>query len=293
MKLGFVPALGTPLDDNGRLMAESYTKQIERMLDAGAVALLSMGSMGQQAFILNDVCVDVAETAVKAAAGRVPVFVGAMDNSILRARARVKSMEHIGLTAFVLTTPYYEIDNDGQVMKYFRSVAESTGHGLVLYDLPGVTKYKITYSMVCQLKKDVPNLMGIKSADLNMLRKLRLNPETQDLKIFYSGLDNFDVAYPWGIGCVLDGMPTCTPVNSRRMVEAMDAGDRAGAANALNNIIELRDKFLEWDLWPAYSAAMNMLGFEGLHAPDWITPISEATMAELRAEMVKIGELEA
>lgn len=293
MKYGFVPALGTPLDENGRLMAESYKKQIERMLDAGAVGLLSMGSMGQQAFILNDVCVDVAQTAVDAAAGRVPVYVGAMDNSILRAKARVKSMEHIGLTAFVLTTPYYEVDNDGQVMKYFRSVAESTKHGLVLYDLPGVTKYKITYSMVCQLKKDVPNLMGIKSADLSMLRKLRLNPETQDLRTFYSGLDSFDVAYPWGVGCVLDGMLTCTPVNSRKMVEAMNAGDRAGAAVALNNIIELRDKFLDWDLWPAYSAAMNLLGFEGVHAPDWITPISEETVAELRAEMVKIGELKA
>ena len=63
------------------------------------------------------------------------------------------------------------------------------------------------------------------------------------------------------------------------------------AAQALDNIIELRDLFCNWDLWPAYSAAMNLLGFEGIHAPDWITPISEETAEMLRAEMVKIGEL--
>ena len=43
---GFVPALGTPLDKDGNLMAESYKKQIEDQINAGASAILSMGSMG-------------------------------------------------------------------------------------------------------------------------------------------------------------------------------------------------------------------------------------------------------
>ena len=77
MKYGFVPALGTPLDENGRLCKESYAAQINRMLDAGAVGLLCMGSMGQQAFISNDICVEVAETAVKTAARY-----GAMETSV-------------------------------------------------------------------------------------------------------------------------------------------------------------------------------------------------------------------
>lgn len=291
MEYGFVPALGTPLDKNGQLCRESYAKQIDRMIDAGAVGILCMGSMGQQAFISNDVCVEVAETAVKAAAGRVPVFVGAMDNSIKRAKARVASMEHLDLTAFVLTTPYYEVDTAEQVMKYFREVAKSTKHGIVLYDLAVVTNFKITYDMVCQLKKDIPNLIGIKSGDLVMLRKIRLNPELADLKTFYSNLDTMDVAFPWGIGCVLDGMFTCTPVNSQKLIESMRAGDKAAAAQALDNILTFRDKMLGWDLWPAYSAAMNLLGWEGLHAPDWVTESSPEIIALVKAEMERIGEL--
>ena len=291
MKYGFVPALGTPLDQNGQLCKESYAQQIERMISAGAVGLLSMGSMGQQAFISNDVCVEVAETAVKTAAGRVPVFVGAMDNSIKRAKARIASMEHLDVTAFVLTTPYYEVDTAEQVMHYIREVAKSTKHGIMLYDLPGVTNFKITYDMVCQLKKDVPNLLGIKSGDLVLHRKIRLNPEMADLQTYFSNLDVFDIAFPWGIGSVLDGMLTCTPVNSQKLIDSMNSGDRDGAAQALNNIITLRDKLLEWDLWPAYSAAMNLLGWEGLHAPDWTTPASNEIVALVKAEMERIGEL--
>lgn len=291
MKYGFVPALGTPLDENGRLCKASYTAQINRMIDAGAVGILCMGSMGQQAFISNDVCVEVAETAIKAAAGRVPVYVGAMDNSIKRAKARIASMEHLDVTAFVLTTPYYEVDTAQQVMKYFREVAKSTRHNIMLYDLAVVTNFKITYEMVVELKKDIPNLIGIKSGDLTMQRKIRLTPELADLKTFFSNLDVFDIAFPWGIGNVLDGMFTCTPVNSRKLIEAMHAGDKAGAAEALNNIIAFRDKLLGWDLWPAYSAAMNLLGWEGLHAPDWVTPSSPEVIALVKAEMERIGEL--
>lgn len=293
MKTGFVPALGTPIDENGNLVAASYKKQIETMIAQGAVGILSMGSMGQQAFLRNEVCAQTAKAAVEAAKGRVPVYVGCMDNSISRAKARIDSMEALDLTAFVFTTPYYEVDSDEQCITYFKAVAATTKHGVILYDLPSVTNHKITYEMVCKLHEQVPNLIGIKSADLFMLRKLRLNPAFQDFKTFYSGLDAFDVVYPWGIGCILDGMLSCTPVNTGKLIRALDAGNKETAAKHLDNIIALRDLFCDCDLWPAFSAAMNLLGFEGLHTPDWVTPVSEETKERIRAELIHIGELDA
>ena len=88
MKTGFVPALGTPIDENGNLVVDSYKKQIETMIAQGAAAILSMGSMGQQAFLRNEVCAETAKVAVEAVKGRVPVYVGCMDNSISRAASR-------------------------------------------------------------------------------------------------------------------------------------------------------------------------------------------------------------
>ena len=107
MKPGFVPALGTPLDKNGQLLVDSYKKQICDQIDAGAVGLLCMGSMGIQAYLKNDVYPVVAKTAVEAAAGRVPVFVGAMDCSIARAKDRMAAMEALPIDGFVFTAPYY------------------------------------------------------------------------------------------------------------------------------------------------------------------------------------------
>jgi len=292
MNSGFVPALGTPLDEKGNLLVKSYQAQIKRQLEAGASAMLVMGSMGQQASIKPSECIKVAKAAIEAVAGRVPIFVGAMDNSIAKVKERVAEMENLDIEGFVFTTPYYFASSPDQVINFVKAIAKSTKHSILLYDLPGVTQTKITYDMVIKMMQEIPNLIGIKSADLQMLRKLKLNKAiSDDFIIMYSGLDTFDVAYKWGIDINLDGMIDCTPANFHKMYKALAIGDYKTAAVCLDNAVTLRDFFLKKDLWPAFSAAMNLLGFEGNFAPDYVTPASAATIEEIRVELQRIGEL--
>ena len=251
-----------------------------------------MGSMGMQACITGKVCPEVARVAVEAAKGRVPVFVGAMDNSIIRAKERMAEMEILDIGGFVFTAPYYSACAPQMMFNFFREVAGATKHKIILYDLPVVTQSKITYDMVLELLKELPNFAGIKSADQQMFRKLTLNPDVpDDFIMVYSGLDTFDIAYKWGIDKCLDGMCSCTPVNTGKMFKAMANGDYDTAAVCLNNIVALRDAFIGWDLWPAYSTAMNLLGYEGAHCPDYCSPINEKYIPEIRDMLIKINEL--
>ncbi len=292
MKSGFVPALGTPLNKNGNICVESYKKQIDDQINAGAVGILCMGSMGMQACIRQEESYNVAKAAVDAAAGRVPVFVGAMDTSIARAKERMAAMEDLDVAGFVFTAPYYSPCSRDQIMNYFKEVAASTKHQILLYDLPVVAQAKITYDMVLELLRDVDNFAGIKSADMQMFRKISLNPDVpSDFIMVYSGLDTFDIAYKWGIDKCLDGMCSCTPINTGKMFKAMADGNYQAAAEYLNNIVALRDAFVGWDLWPAYSTAMNLLGYEGTHCPDYCSPIKAEYIPEIREMLQKIGEL--
>lgn len=291
MKPGFVPALGTPLDENGDLLTESYKKQINDMIDRGAVGLLAMGSMGIQAFLKAEVCPKVAQAAVEAAAGRVPVFVGAMDCSIARAKERMAAMEHLAIDAFVFTAPYYHSCKGDQLINYFTNVASATKHGVLLYDLPGVTQTKITYDMVKTLLRQVPNLKGIKTADVQMLRRLKLDPEVPaDFIMVCSALDIFDVVYKWGITNCLDGMLPVTPANTQGLFRAMADDDYAKAAEHLSNIVSLRDFMAGHDLWPSFSKGMNLLGYGGRFTPDYCLPFKEEYLPLLREEMRRIGE---
>jgi len=292
MKTGYVPALGTPLDRDGNFLPESYRRQIEDQLKAGAAGILVMGSMGMEAAIGNGEYGKVVRTAVEAVAGRVPVFVGAMDNAISRARDRMAEVEDLDITAFVFTAPFYFMPTAEQTLGFFKGVAAQTKHGIMLYDLPSVTQFKISYDMVLQLLREIPNLVGIKSADLQLMRKLRLNPEVpEDFILVYSGLDTIDIAYRWGIERCLDGMFSCTPVNTRKLLTALEAGDADAAAKYLDNIVGLRDLFFKQDLWPSFTAAMNLLGYAGCHHPDYIPQPSEQTYAVIRRALEQIGEL--
>lgn len=291
MKPGFVPALGTPLDSNGNLIVDSYRKQIEDQIAAGAVGLLCMGSMGQQAFLRTEVYAQVAAVAVEAAKGRVPVFVGAMDTSIGRAAARMAAIEDLDIAGFVFTAPYYAPVPAPHMLNFFKGVAAKTKRSILLYDLPGVTQSKITYDMMLEMIRDIPNLAGIKSADTQMFRKLKLNPSvSDDFIMVYSGLDTFDIAYKWGIDNCLDGMLTCTPANTGKMFAAMAAGDYDTAAECLNNIVALRDLFISCDLWPAYSYTMGLLGYPGKYGPDYTPELNPAHQDKLIAMMRQIGE---
>lgn len=292
MKKGFVPALGTPLDSAGNLIVDSYRKQINDQINAGAVGLLAMGSMGIQAFIRNDVYPLVAKAAVDATAGHVPVFIGAMDTSIARARERMERLEDLDIAGFVLTAPYYSPATSKQMIRFFEEAAKSTKHRILLYDLPGVTQSKITYDMVLELLRTVPNFGGIKSADTAMFRKLKLcSAVPSDFVMVYSGLDTFDIAYRWGIDTCLDGMLSCTPATTKRLFESMAKGDYCEAAEKLNRILELRDLFLSCDLWPSYTVAMNLLGYSGSYGPDYVSVISDSAAVRIREKMLEMGEL--
>lgn len=291
---GFVPALGTPLDEKGNLIKESLTKQINDQINAGASAVLCMGSMGIEAFIRNDVYPEVAKCAVEAAAGRVPVFVGAMDTSIARVKDKLAAIEDLDIAGLVFTAPFYEAAEKSEMMNFFKKVAALTKHKVLLYDLPPVTQAKITYDMVLDLINTVPNLIGIKSADTQMFRKLTLNPDVpKDFVMVYSGLDIFDVAYKWGIDKCLDGMLSCTPHNTGKMFRAMKENDYKTAGECLNKIVAFRDFFIGNDLWPSFTAAMNLLGCAGNFAPDYCGVPDEKIISAVRAEMIKIGEIEA
>jgi 4-hydroxy-tetrahydrodipicolinate synthase len=294
MKAGFVPALGTPLDRDGILLKDSLARQVEMMLDAGAVGMLAMGSMGQQPYIRNDQCPEVAKTVVEVVAGRVPVFVGAMDNSIARVKQRLEAMEDLDVAGFVFTPPYYEAMTDELNLSFYRQVAKCTKHDIYIYDLPGTVKSKISVEMVLSLLKEVPNLGGIKSADLQLHRRLLNDPDVPESFVqLFSGIDVCDIAYKYGIHTTLDGMYSCTPVNTQKMCQALAAGQQEQAARYLMNILEIRNYMFEvdYDLWPAYSHAMNALGCPGIYYPDYCWDICDESKAKVVEFMKQRGEI--
>ena len=286
IKRGFVPALSTPLDTQGKLDESSYRKQIEAMLDAGAVAMLSMGSMGVEASLSNETFLKTAIVAADAVNGRVPLFIGAMDNSIYRLKERFEMLKDLVFDGVVLTTPFYSTTSEDNLVKFFTDAADIAPKPIYLYDLPVVTKQKITFSMVKKLSKH-PNINGIKTGDIVLARQIKLH--LPEFSVFFSNIDIFDVACAFGLPVVLDGMFTVTPKNSKLFGDCYAKGDVENAGKYLDNIVDFRNFLLPGGLWPSYTAAMNILGFDGCYGHGYDT--CAADVDSVKAFLTEIGEL--
>lgn len=287
---GFITALGTPLDETGAVVASSLSRHVEDQVEHGAAGLLVMGSMGMQAMIRQSEYAKVARVAAEAAGGKCPVYVGVMDNSIARVRDRIAVLSGLPIDGVVATTPFYHVLNQQEVYAFFVQLAAGSPFPVYMYDLPGVTKTKITTETAARLMS-VPNMAGIKTGDLAMARVLhRMSGDVAPgFAVLFSGLDVFDVAYGYGLSRQLDGMFACTVSLTQTLYERLEAGDAVAAGRCLDHMLELRNLFLEVGLSGAFTLAMNVLGFPGYFGADYSAPLTEAGAVRVKETIRRIG----
>lgn len=293
MRKGFYTALGTPIDEEGCLCSDSMTIQIEQQIEAGVSGLLVMGSMGNEAYIRNSEYSKVAACSVKATKGRVPVLVGVTDVSIGRVKDRIEALSEIkGIDGIVSTVPYYSTVNQDEIYNFYTGITKVSKIPVYLYDLAVVTKAAILPETVRKLWKN-PQIKGIKSGNLVTQRVLmRSEGRPQDFVQMFSNIDEFDIAYRYGIERNLDGMFACTPNTARKMYRALEAGDMENSGKALDGILALRNLFASTScLLSAFSYAMNLLGCRGNFAVDYQKTIAEKDRECVEKAMKGLGEI--
>ena len=291
LKNGFYTALGTPVSDSGVVLEDALEKHINQQIEAGAAGLLLMGSMGIQAAIKHSEYKKAVEAGVKAVGGRVPLFVGAMDNSISRVKERLNLIgSGLPIDGIVLTVPFYYVVNDDQATNFFTEIADFCPYPVYLYDLPSVTQYKVSLKVIDGVINH-PNIKGMKSANWELIKAIGRKYPEAEFECLYSGLDSFDYACELGIKKNLDGMFSCTPKNGKAMYECVNKGDYEGARRHLDNILLLRDTMIAHGLMRCFTICMNLIGVEGNFHQDYTTPVGDAAREAMLDTMKKIGEL--
>ena len=291
LKNGFYTALGTPLTEDGKLVEASLAKHIEQQIEAGVSGLLLMGSMGIEPSVPNSEYGKAVDCAIMANNSRVPLFVGAMDNSVARIRERLDMIgKNKKIDGIVVTVPFYSVPDEAKAICWFTKIADLSEYPIYIYDLPGVTQFRISMNIINALI-DHPNVRGMKSANWELIKAIGRKYPDADFECLYSGLDSFDYANALGINKNLDGMFCCTPKNARAMYDCLNCGDCTGARRHLDNILKLRDTMLEYGLMRCFTYCMNALGIEGNFHEDYTVQAAEGAEEIMTATLKEIGEI--
>lgn len=170
---GSIVALVTPMHEDGSLDHEALAENVDRQIEAGTAAIVSVGTTGESATLTVSEHTEVIRRTIDVAAGRVPVIAGTGANSTAEAIHLTDAARAAGADAALLVTPYYNKPPQEGLYRHFRAVAEAVDIPQILYNVPGRTACDMLPSTVARLA-EVPNIIGIKEAlgDLDRVREL-------------------------------------------------------------------------------------------------------------------------
>ncbi len=259
---GIIPAVVTPMFEDGSINEQELRNQINRQIRAGASGIFCLGTNGE-AYILNkDEKLRVLEIFVEEAGGRVPIYggtgcVGTKDTIELS-----KEAEKIGVDALSIISPYFAAISQEEIFEHYSAVAQSTDLPIILYNIPARTGNQIEYKTVEKLVKKHTNIVGIKDSSGSFDNILRYI-ETTDASTF-SVLSGNDSLILWtlmaggkgGVTAVANVLPEIMVSIYQRWKN----GDIEKARAAQDCIRPIRDCFQYGNPNSIIKAATNLIG---------------------------------
>ncbi|MFN5096600.1 4-hydroxy-tetrahydrodipicolinate synthase [Limnohabitans sp.] len=191
---GSIPALITPMLDDGNVDYATLRKLIDWHVAEGTDALVIVGTSGESPTVTVEEHREILRVSVEQAARRIPIIAGCGANSTMEAIALAKFAESIGADAQLQVVPYYNKPTQEGLFQHFKAIALATPKlPVILYNVPGRTVADLQHDTVLRLAQ-VPGIVGIKEATGNIERAQWLIRDVPPEFAVYSGDDPSAVA---------------------------------------------------------------------------------------------------
>jgi 4-hydroxy-tetrahydrodipicolinate synthase len=162
-------ALVTPFRQDGSIDDAALRNLVEWQIESGIDFLVPCGTTGETPTLNHDEWLQVIDTTIEVAAGRVPIVAGATSNSTRDAVEKAKEVAARPGVDFILTaSPYYNKPTQEGQYQHFKAIAEGVGEKpIILYNVPGRTGANLEPATLGRLA-EIPNIIAVKEACGNM-----------------------------------------------------------------------------------------------------------------------------
>ncbi len=289
MITGSIPAIVTPMHDDGSLDLPSLRKLLDWHIAEGTDAVVVVGTTGESPTVNVEEHCQLIQTTVQHIAGRIPVIAGTGANSTREAIELAEFARKAGADAHLSVVPYYNKPTQEGLYRHFKAIAEAVDLPLILYNVPGRTVADMSNETTLRLAV-VPRIVGIKDATGNIERGTDLINRVPEGFAVYSGDDASALALT-----LLGGQGTISvtanvaPALMHQMIAAAFAGNVATARSINARLLALhKDLFVEANPIPVKWAVqqLGMIG-GGVRLP--LTPLSPNYHERVRAAMRAAG----
>ena len=170
---GIVPPLVTPLVGRDKLDRSGLERLLERIINGRVHGLFILGTTGEAPSLSYRLRREVIELVCKQVDGRLPVFVGISDTSIVESVKLAELAGNQGAEALVLAPPYYFPAGQDELVSYVEDIVPQLPLPLMLYNFPSVTNSWFEIESLKRLAA-LEKIVGVKdsSGDLEYYKEL-------------------------------------------------------------------------------------------------------------------------
>ena len=163
---GVFMAAPTPMKNDESLDLARLAELIRYYRDHGLVnghCVCTLLGAGGEAMHLDEAeRRQVAETAVEAAEGQIPIFVGVGHTRTRTAIALARHADRVGVDGLQLELPYYFDATPDDAFEFIRAVAEAVACGIALYNTPWTSGLDMDADLLGRVCDACPNVVGLK-----------------------------------------------------------------------------------------------------------------------------------
>ncbi len=188
MITGSIPAIVTPMHEDGSLDLPGLRRLIDWHVAEGTDGVVVVGTTGESPTVNVDEHCELIRTVVAQAAGRIPVIAGTGANSTAEAIALAAFAKQAGVAAHLSVVPYYNKPTQEGLYRHFAAIAAAVELPMIVYNVPGRTVADLANDTTLRLAQ-LPGIVGIKDATGNLERGADLLKRAPPGFAVYSGDD--------------------------------------------------------------------------------------------------------
>jgi 4-hydroxy-tetrahydrodipicolinate synthase len=186
---GSIAPVITPFTSNLQVDTKALKGLIDYHIKNGSHGISVTGTTGEPTSLTIAERKLVMETAIKTAAGRIPVIPGTGSTNHDEALELTKCAQEMGADAALVIVPYYNRPNQRGLYDHFKAIADSVDIPIIIYNIPGRTAINLEVKTLARLAEDCPNVIGVKESNKDFEHVNRVLLSCGRDFLLYSGIE--------------------------------------------------------------------------------------------------------
>ncbi len=180
---------------NDQVDYDSYRNLLNLYINKGINGVIPLATTGEVPTVDNDEYIKILEMTIDAASEKIPVYAGISSNNTKKAIELVRKLNKYRINGYLITSPYYNLPSQQGIYDHFMELSESTGHNIIIYNIPYRTGRNIENDTIFRLSM-AKNIIGIKDSSGNINQTIEL---LRDREPGFSVLTGEDILFYFNI----------------------------------------------------------------------------------------------